>query len=58
MGAEEVYDLLRVFIFLRAQEAVIEDPVVVFAVFVLGSQEFVDGIHQFEHLIAAFDALC
>ena len=33
MGTEEIYDLLRVFMFLGAQEAVVEDPVVGFAVF-------------------------
>ena len=57
MGTEEVYDLLHVFVFLRAQEAVIEDPVVGFAVFVLGAKECNSRIYQFEHLVAAFDTL-
>ena len=57
MGAEEVCDLLRVFVFLGAQEAVVEDPVVGFGVFVFGSQECYGGVHQFEHLVTAFNAL-
>lgn len=56
MCAEEVYDLLRVFVFLGAQEAVAEDPVIGIAMLVFGAQEGYSGVHQFEHLKAAFDA--
>lgn len=57
MGAEEGYDFLRIFIFLRTQKAIVEDPVIGFAVFVFGTQKFQGRIYQLKHLIAAVNAL-
>ena len=37
MGAEEVYDLLRDFMLLGDQKAVVEDPVISLAVLVFGA---------------------
>ena len=51
-------DFIRTPVLLGGEKAVIEQPVIIFSVFMLSSEQLHRCFHQLQHFMAAFNALC
>ena len=55
MGAQFLYDLFHIPQLLRGEERVIQQPVIILPILMLGSEQVDGGIQKFQHPVAALD---
>ena len=58
MWPQLLYDLVCTARFLRGKEGIVENPIVLFSVFVIDSKQIHRGIQHFQHPVAPLNALC